>query len=137
MSDRYPTYSTVDLIVRIDEGFLFIKRKNDPYKNKWAIPGGFLDEEDESLEHAAIRELREETSLIAKIEDLEYTGVYSEKFRDPRGPIISHVYEVKKYEGKLEAKDDAKEAKIFKVIPNNLAFDHNKIMEDFLKKNER
>lgn len=125
--------STVDMIVNYEGGIVLIKRKYEPFKDYWALPGGFLDCGKETLEKAVIRELYEETNLKTNIFDLKLVGVYSDPNRDPRGHIISHVYEVKKYCGELEAKDDAKEIKVFKKIPSKLAFDHEKILNNYFK----
>jgi 8-oxo-dGTP diphosphatase len=125
--------STVDLIIVNEKGTLLIKRKDNPYKDYWALPGGYLECGKETLEVAAVRELGEETSLKANISDLELVGVYSDPKRDPRGHVISHAYEVKKYSGIPCAADDAKDIGFFKVLPE-LAFDHAKILNDFYKK---
>jgi len=125
--------STVDLIIVNEKGTLLIKRKGAPFKDYWALPGGYLDCGKEDLETAAVRELKEETSLIANTSDLELVGVYSDPKRDPRGHVISHAYEVKNYSGTPLAADDAKEIGFFKVLPN-LAFDHAKILSNFYKK---
>jgi 8-oxo-dGTP diphosphatase len=130
--------STVDLIVHdnhVDKGgIILIKRKHTPFKDYWALPGGYLDYGKETLEEAAVRELREETSLIALPTDLELVGTYSDPGRDPRGHVISHAYEVKKYSGIPFAADDAAEIAVFKTLPARLAFDHAKIIADYYKK---
>jgi len=126
--------STVDLIVKIDGGLLFIKRKHAPFKGQWAFPGGYVECGKESLEEAGVRELYEETSLKANPKNLELLGVYSNPKRDPRGHVIAHVYAVKNFSGKIKANDDAAEAKIFKEKPERLAFDHSKIYDDYKKK---
>ncbi|MGV8087137.1 MAG: nicotinate (nicotinamide) nucleotide adenylyltransferase [Candidatus Woesearchaeota archaeon] len=123
--------STVDIIISDEKGTILIKRKHDPFKGFWALPGGYLDYGMETLEGAAVRELREETSLIADANDLELIGVYSDPKRDPRGHVISHAYAVKKYSGIPFAADDAAEIGVFKILPNNLAFDHAKILSDY------
>jgi len=125
--------STVDLIVPINKGLLFVKRKNAPFKDYWAFPGGYLNCGQENLETAAIRELSEETSLKIDSKDLELLGVYSDPNRDPRGHVISHAYVVKKYEGTLMANDDAARVKVFRTKPKKLAFDHSKIYDDYKK----
>ena len=114
---------------------LLIKRKNGPYKDMWAIPGGYLEYGKETLEETAARELKEETSLIVKIDDLALLGVYSNPQRDPRGHVISHVYVAKRYEGEPRANDDALEYAWFPVsnLPK-LAFDHEKIINDYIRK---
>ena len=125
--------SVVDLIVPYKEGYVFIKRKHEPFKGFWSFPGGYLDCGKETLEEAAVRELEEETSLIASVDDLRLVGVYSGPLRDPRGHNISHVYEVLKFSGELKANDDALDARVFKYAPKNLAFDHLKIFNDYKK----
>lgn len=135
MKQKYNCSSnTVDLIVFLDGGIVLIKRKNEPFRNYWALPGGFLDHRKETLEEAGVRELREETSLVASVDNLKLMGVYSDPERDPRGHVVSHVYEVFSVTGALKANDDAKEVKIFRELPENLAFDHRKILDNhFLK----
>ncbi len=134
MADYYVNpASTVDLIVFFDGGIILIKRKHEPFKDCWALPGGFLELGKETLEQAAVRELFEETSLITNPEELKLVGVYSDPRRDPRGHVISHVYEVRNYSGKLSANDDAVEVKAFRELPNKLAFDHKKIISDYFK----
>jgi len=108
---------------------LLIKRKNDPFKDDWALPGGFLEEK-ESFETGAKRELKEETGLV--IENLIELNTYGEVNRDPRGRTISIAFVgFLKKEAKIKAGDDAKEAKWFELynLPE-LAFDHLKIIED-------
>lgn len=118
----------MDIIIEIDnEGILLIERKNPPYG--WAIPGGFVDY-GESLENAAIREAREETSV--EVELIRQLHTYSEPSRDPRQHTISTVY-VGKGRGKPRAEDDAKSVAIFREdnLPGKLAFDHRQILEDY------
>jgi 8-oxo-dGTP diphosphatase len=129
--------STVDLIVNYGEGIVLIKRKHEPFKDYWALPGGFLEYKKETLEQAASRELFEETSLKTNPEDLKLIGVYSNPERDPRDHVISHVYEVRNYSGELKANDDAAEVEVFRKIPENLAFDHSKILSDYFKNREK
>lgn len=126
--------STVDLIVPFHQGIVLIQRKNEPFKGFWALPGGFLDYGAETLEEAACRELQEETGLKTQTGNLALVGVYSEPDRDPGDHVISHVYYVKKLEGQLCAADDAYDAKVFSILPDNLAFDHARILHDFLQK---
>ncbi len=121
---------TVDMILLEEEKILLIKRKNEPFKGYYALPGGFV-EYGEKVEDAAIREMQEETSLKVKIKKL--VGVYSDPKRDPRGHTVTIVFEVVRMSGKLQGKDDASEAKFFslKSLPE-LAFDHRKIIQDYL-----
>jgi 8-oxo-dGTP diphosphatase len=127
---------TVDIIIEILEeneknynknNIVLIRRKNPPYG--WALPGGFVDY-DESLENAALREAKEETSLVVKL--IRQFHTYSEPGRDPRQHTISTVY-IAKASGIPIGKDDAAEAGIFNKdnIPDNIAFDHRKILDDY------
>ena len=125
--------SAVDLIVPYELGIVLVKRKYAPFKNCWALPGGFLEMGKETLEQAAARELFEETGLKSNAFDLRLLGVYSNPKRDPRGHVISHTYEVLNYSGKLKASDDAAEVRVFEKLPKKLAFDHEKILGDYFK----
>ncbi|MDD5434912.1 MAG: NUDIX hydrolase [Nitrospira sp.] len=124
-------FPTVDIIIETDNnGIVLIKRKNPPYG--WAIPGGFVDY-GETLEEAAVREALEETSL--NVELVRQFHVYSAPDRDPRQHTISTVF-IGKAAGTPVAADDAKEAGIFTKdnLPENLAFDHAKILDDYFSK---
>jgi len=108
---------------------LLIKRKYDPFKDNWAIPGGFVLE-NESLEEAVQRELLEETGI--EVNYLEQLYTFGDPERDPRQRIISVAYFglVKSaLFQKLKASTDAAEAKWFSIkkLPD-LAFDHKKIL---------
>lgn len=122
----------VDIIIFIGNKLVLIKRENEPFKDCFAIPGGFV-EYGETVENAAIRETKEETGLDVK--NLSLFRVYSDPDRDPRGHTISIIFQG---EGKgiPKAGDDARELCLFDIdkIPDNLAFDHNKIIQDFLEK---
>ncbi|NHM05222.1 NUDIX domain-containing protein [Flavobacterium celericrescens] len=130
-------FVTVDvLIVRpfeMEQQILLIKRKNDPFKDCWALPGGFVDE-NEDLEQAAIRELVEETQV--KVSHLEQIGAFGKPYRDPRGHMVSIAYLGKVATNTIAiAADDAKEIGWFSVtnLPS-LAFDHSAIIEAGLQK---
>lgn len=122
---------TVDIIIEINDKdskkIVLIKRKNPPFG--WAIPGGFVDY-GESLENAAVREAKEETSL--EIELVKQFHTYSDPARDPRQHTISTVF-VAKAEGVPIGADDAAEAKLFALdsLPEEMAFDHRAIIEDY------
>jgi 8-oxo-dGTP diphosphatase len=117
----------VDVIIDIGGRIVLIERKN--YPPGWAIPGGFVDV-GESVEHAAVREMREETTLEVELTDL--LGVYSRPDRDPRGHTVSIIY-VGRAQGNPRADDDAKAAALFApdALPAPLAFDHQQILTDY------
>lgn len=120
---------TVDIVIRNQGGIVLIRRKNPPFG--WALPGGFVDY-GESVEQAAVREAREETSL--DVSNLKLLGVYSAPDRDPRHHTISTVF-VADSMGTSKAGDDASELQVFVKddLPSELAFDHGKILEDFFR----
>ena len=108
---------------------LLIQRKKDPFKDEWALPGGFVNE-GENLETAAKRELYEETGV--KVESMEQVQAFGEPGRDPRGHTISIAFLSRIFcEEDLKPSDDAKDAKWFEVdkLPTmKLAFDHDEII---------
>lgn len=118
---------TVDIIIEIDGGVVLIERKNPPHG--WALPGGFVDY-GESLERAAVREAKEETSLDVKL--VEQFHAYSDPGRDPRHHTISTVF-IATASGTPRAEDDAKAAKIFREenLPAEIVFDHPQILRDY------
>ncbi len=119
---------TVDAIIELPgERIVLIMRKYPPLG--WALPGGFVDV-GESLEQAVVREAREETGL--SIELVEQLFTYSDPGRDPRRHTVSAVYYAKAT-GEPRGADDAAQAGVFAQpeIPQNLAFDHASILEDF------
>lgn len=133
---RYPAI-TVDIAIfrlrgsRTDPTLeiLLIERGREPFAGCWALPGGFMDE-DEEIEATADRELLEETGMTAEV--LMEVGVYSRLGRDPRGRTISVVFlgwETPDCE--VRAGDDAAKAQWFALdeLPP-LAFDHREIVED-------
>lgn len=127
---------TVDAVILKKIGssseILLIKRKSEPFKDKWALPGGFL-EVTESLKEGVKRELKEETGV--EVEDLVQIKAYGDVDRDPRGRTISVAF-IGFVEKELEIKagDDAKEAAWFYLdkLPS-LAFDHSRIIKDAKK----
>lgn len=118
---------TVDVIIQYLGGIVLVERKNPPYG--WALPGGFV-EIGETLEEAAKREAKEETSL--DIELLEQFHAYSDPRRDERFHTVSVVFIAKGY-GTLSGKDDAKRAEVFfkERLPSIIAFDHKTIIDDY------
>ena len=114
---------------------LLIKRKYPPFKDSWAIPGGFVLEE-ESLEDAVKRELLEETGI--KVNYLEQLYTFGTPKRDPRQRIISIAYFalVKSSQfQQLKASTDAEEAGWFSInkLPA-LAFDHEQILQTAIER---
>ena len=110
---------------------LLIRRKNEPFKGQYALPGGFIELE-ETTENAARRELLEETGVTA--ESLRLIGVYSDPNRDPRHHCISIAYLTVAHEARALSGDDAETAEFVEHWLNlPLAFDHNKILQDALK----
>ena len=122
---------TVDGVILREKEILLIKRFKNPFKNKWALPGGYV-EYNEKVEDAILREIFEETGLKAEIEKL--FGVYSESNRDPRGHTVSIVYLITIIGGTLKGGDDACDARFFEIekLPD-LAFDHEKIINDVIR----
>lgn len=112
---------------------LLIKRKNPPFQDKWAIPGGFVDYE-EDIYKAAERELAEETGIEGV--NLEQAQTFGTPGRDPRGRTVSVVYFalVNSSDFRVKADTDAKDAKWFDVLDlPGLAFDHEEIISFSLK----
>ena len=119
---------TVDIIIEMREGgVILIERGNEPYG--WALPGGFVDY-GESLEAAAVREAKEETSLDVDL--IEQFHTYSNPARDPRQHTISTVF-VAQADGVPRAASDAQNIGVFtgQSLPEPLAFDHAGILKDY------
>ena len=123
-----------DLLIYRGREVLLIERMNEPHG--YAIPGGFVDL-GESVEDTAVRELREETGIDVSKADISLVGVYSEPSRDVRGHTVSVIYscDITGREVEAEGRDDALSAKFFDIdnLPDELAFDHRKVLNDFRK----
>ena len=131
---KIPSLTTDIFIYNEEYDFILIKRKNEPYKDCWALPGGFV-EYGECVEDAAIREAKEETSIDVKLEEL--VNVYSKPDRDPRGHTVTVAYLAKGDLNNRKAKSDACDIDVFsqnQLSKINIAFDHEKIIGDCLKK---
>lgn len=119
---------TVDIIIEMPEGgIILIHRKNEP--RLWALPGGFVDY-GETLEDAAAREAKEETSLT--VSGLRQFRAYSDPERDGRFHTISVVF-IADGNGASQAADDADDIGVFtsENLPAALAFDHARILRDY------
>ena len=132
---KYPRAAiTTDAIVFFKEGnekfVLLIERGHEPFKNKWALPGGFI-EMDETLEEACKRELFEETGL--KVDRMTQFKTFDAIDRDPRHRTISTIYFIElNTRIQVAGGDDAARADWFPIsnLPE-LAFDHNQILKEF------
>ncbi len=124
--------NAVDGILYQSGKIILIKRAGETFHNYFALPGGFVDE-NERVEDALHREMLEELSV--SVEPVAILGVYSDKRRDPRGQVISTVF-VCNYTGKPRAGDDAAAFQIMNLdeaLQKQLAFDHKIILSDFKK----
>jgi len=114
---------------------LLVTRKSEPFKSKWALPGGFVDI-DEELDKAATRELAEETGLTNV--PLEQMHTFGNLGRDPRGRQITITFTgiAEKGLSKIKAGDDADKVRWFDIekLPKEMAFDHKKIAEFAIRK---
>ena len=128
--EKRPLLTAITIIRRRDGSVVLVKRLNPPFKDFYAIPGGFV-EYGETIEEAAVREAKEEIGLDVRIERL--VGVYSDPDRDPRGRIITVAYLAEEIGGRLRPSSDAREVKAFRKIPSKPAFDHRKILHDALE----
>ena len=126
---------TVDTIIQKGNKVLVVERKRDPFKQMMVLPGGFINE-GERAEDAAIREVKEETSLDIVLDNI--LGVYSDPSRDPRGHIMSTVFigKISDNSDKKEpiAGDDAATTKwvdLVSIEEEQFGFDHKKILMDY------
>jgi ADP-ribose pyrophosphatase YjhB (NUDIX family) len=128
----------VDVIIQQDAEVLFVKRKKEPFKGYPGLPGGFV-KMGETIEEAARREVKEETSLDIELTDI--LGIYSDPQRDPRGHNMSTVFIGRIPSGenakkKATARDDASQIEwidLQTVGDKSLAFDHKIILSNYKK----
>lgn len=120
----------VDVVIKMDDKLVLIRRRNPPFSGSYALPGGFV-ERGESVEDAARREAFEETGLDISL--IKLVGVYSDPDRDPRGHIVSVCY-LAEARGDPKSGSDAADVYLFKPdeLPQ-MAFDHDKMIKDALK----
>lgn len=127
---------TTDTVAYNGDKILLIRRGNYPYKNYWALPGGFFEKTDEDLNFGAQRELKEETGIDIDPKYFRQIKTYGHNF-DPRMKIVDVAFSVrvnKKDMDKVKGLDDACDARWFNIneLPK-LAFHHEQIINDFLK----
>jgi len=138
-----PIFSTADTVVIQSGHVLLIKRRAEPGKGLWAMPGGYVNANtDKSVEDAAIRELREETMIKVPAPVLRGNIVRSKVFdaidRSPRGRIITHAFFIQLPDGelpKVKGSDDAEKARwvpIADIKPEECFEDHYEILQHFL-----
>jgi 8-oxo-dGTP diphosphatase len=127
---RFPNRPvTADAVVIRDGRVLLIRRKHDPDAGRYALPGGFVDQQ-ERPEECAVRELREECGIAGAVEGL--VGVYAAPNRDPQRHSITFVYRVRPFDGaEPQAGDDA-DGVVWAPLDDlpPLAFDHAAILAD-------
>lgn len=106
---------------------LLVKRKNEPFRHCWALPGGFLDEDDKDLQAGAARELEEETGLTGI--NLYQVGAWGSPNRDPRGYTVTVAFfGIVDEMFPIEGRDDALEAAWLPIDFKGGAFDHEEII---------
>lgn len=127
MAEPETTKLVVDVVIPSDGRVVLIRRGNDPFEGRWALPGGFV-EIGETVEQAAFREVAEETGLAVELAGL--VGVYSDPERDPRGHNVSVAFVARVLSGELVAATDASEAALLDPDEVELAFDHSRIIAD-------
>lgn len=138
-----PIFSTADAVVICSGHVLMVKRRAEPGKGLWALPGGYVNANtDKSVEDAAIRELREETMIKVPAPVLRGSIVRSRVFdaidRSPRGRIITHAFHIQLPDGelpKVKGNDDAEKARwvpIAEVASEECFEDHYEILQHFL-----
>ena len=138
-----PIFSTADSVVIQSGHVLMIRRRAEPGKGLWALPGGYVNANtDRSVEDAAIRELREETGIKVPAPVLRGSIKRSKVFdaidRSPRGRIITHAFHIELPDGelpKVKGQDDADKARwvpIAEVLSEECFEDHYEIIQHFL-----
>jgi 8-oxo-dGTP diphosphatase len=134
----YPMPSvTVDAVIICCGHVLLIRRRDDPFKDHWALPGGYMNI-GETLRQAVVREVLEETALDISQYEIQEVGPFDSVCRDSRGRVISFAYSViipLRAIPAAKAGDDAKELDWFLIEEcSEIAFDHSIIIEQAVKK---
>lgn len=123
----------MDAVVEREGKILLIRRGREPFRGRYALPGGFV-EYGERLEDAVLRELREETGLVGRVVDL--LCVRSDPERDPRGHVVSVVFVVHPESERVTAGDDASHAGWVapdESVLGQMAFDHGEILREYIR----
>ncbi len=127
----------VDAVIVEAGKVLLILRDHEPFRGFWVLPGGHV-EENETVEQAVVREIKEEVGLDVEIVGL--IGIFSDPSRDPRG-LVSVAFLTRPTGGQLRLNRESKDAKWFPIdaLPENIGFDHELILETakkLLRKNK-
>jgi 8-oxo-dGTP diphosphatase len=127
---RHSVSITTDVVLISAGAILVVKRKNPPFQDQWALPGGYVDEGEFFIE-AAVRELKEETGVVLKPWQLTRLMVRDDPERDPRGRVISQPFRAySSVRPKFMAGDDAAECSWWPMKQAGLAFDHDLIVRE-------
>lgn len=122
------------VVVRRDREVLLCRRTIEPYSGLWSLPAGY-QEVDETIETAAVREVREETGLIVRLTGL--VDVFTTP-DDPRKPSLLVVYDAEEIDGELEPGDECSEVawKSLDDLPRDIAFANNRVVLERLRTGE-
>lgn len=128
-AEKRPFVAVDGVVIRKTGSIVLVKRKRSPYRDYWALPGGFV-KYGETVEEAVRREVSEETGLDVDVKGL--IGVYSKPDRDPRWHVISVAYLTIEVGGELKSSEETQVGE-FLVVPEEMAFDHKEILRDGLE----
>jgi nucleotide sugar dehydrogenase len=122
----------VNIIVKVERKILLIKRRLEPFKGLWSLPGGYV-EYGETVEDAAKREVKEECGL--DIQPSRIVGLYSDLKRHPWKHAVAICYAAKKVKGQIKSRSKEGNVDFFEInrIPKELAFDHAKMIKDYIR----
>ncbi|MBI4170177.1 MAG: NUDIX hydrolase [Candidatus Aenigmarchaeota archaeon] len=120
------------IVINKKKEILLVRRNHAPYKNRWALPGGFV-EKGETVGKTAMRECLEESGIRTKI--IKLVDVYSGPRRDPRGHVVSVAFLMRPVTKTTKTSNETSDVRFFPIekIPKKLAADHDKIIKDALR----